>query len=216
MAADVNDLIKAITADVKTIVRDEISLAKSELIPAGKNAGLGAGMFGGAGYFGINAISLLFMAGGFGIGALFEHFLHWPVTGATAIGFVIMAVLLLILAGILALIGKNRISKVKGPERTQREAVKTVDESKAAIARGMEDVNSGRSLEEYIVEKDELRHDAVARRAAHAGPSFVNEPAVAEGDVVVPSGATSAGAQTSPVTGATPAQADGATRAQAN
>ena len=47
----VGDLIKSITDDVKQLVRDEVALAKAELIPAAKNGGIGAGLFAGAGYF---------------------------------------------------------------------------------------------------------------------------------------------------------------------
>ena len=43
----VGDIIKGITDDVKLLVRDEIALAKAELIPAAKNGGIGAGLFAG-------------------------------------------------------------------------------------------------------------------------------------------------------------------------
>ena len=58
----VGDIIKDITEDVKLLVRDEMELAKSELIPAAKNGGIGAGLFGAAGYFGICAPLVLYFA----------------------------------------------------------------------------------------------------------------------------------------------------------
>lgn len=63
------DVIKEITADVTTIVKGEIELAKAELVPQAKSMGIGAGMFGGAGYFALNGIALLFLA----ISALIGH-----------------------------------------------------------------------------------------------------------------------------------------------
>ena len=61
----VSDLIKGISDDVKLLVRDEIQLAKAELVPAAKNAGIGAGLFGAAGYFAICALSVLYFAAAF-------------------------------------------------------------------------------------------------------------------------------------------------------
>lgn len=45
----VAELIQQATAQTQTLVRDEIRLAQLELTEKGKQAGLGAGLFGGAG-----------------------------------------------------------------------------------------------------------------------------------------------------------------------
>lgn len=125
--AEVGDLVKNITDDVKVIVRSEVQLAKSELSSSAKNAGAGAGLFGAAGYLALNAASLLFLAGALAIAMWIDS---WP------LGFVIMAGALLVLAGVLALVGKSRISKVKAPEQTITEAKASADAVKQAIARG--------------------------------------------------------------------------------
>jgi len=44
----IGDIVKAITADVKELVRDEVQLAKAELVPAAKTGGIGAGLLAGA------------------------------------------------------------------------------------------------------------------------------------------------------------------------
>lgn len=139
---EIGDIIKNITDDVKTIVAGEMALAKAELAESGKKAGAGAGMFGGAGYLGLNAISLLFMAGGFGIGELFSWGLGWSLLGSAAIGYVIMTVILLVLAVILTLIGKGKLEGIKGPERTVAEGKATAENVKAAITRGKENVKA--------------------------------------------------------------------------
>jgi hypothetical protein len=119
----VGDIIKSITNDVKLLVRDEIELAKAELIPAAKNGGIGAGLFGAAGYFGICALSILYFAAAFGLAALGL---------ALPLAFLIVGVALLLLAGICAGVGLMLIKKVKGPERTIKQANKTVTEVKEA------------------------------------------------------------------------------------
>lgn len=119
----VGDIIKSITDDVKLLVKDEIELAKAELIPAAKNGGIGAGLFGAAGYFAICALSVLYFAAAFGLAALGL---------ALPLAFLIVGVALLLIAGICAGIGLMLIKKVKGPERTILQANKTVTEVKEA------------------------------------------------------------------------------------
>lgn len=123
----VGDIVKSITDDVKLLVRDEIQLAKAELVPAAKNAGIGAGMFGAAGYFGICALSVLYFAAAFGLVAL--GLSEW-------LAFLIVGVVLLIVAAILGLIGLVLVKKVKGPQRTIANLNTTVAELKAAVQRG--------------------------------------------------------------------------------
>jgi uncharacterized membrane protein YqjE len=68
MAADHNndlrergtgELLKQLSDHTTTLVRQEIELAKAELGEKGKKAGLGAGMFGGAGLFAVFAFAAL-------------------------------------------------------------------------------------------------------------------------------------------------------------
>jgi Putative Actinobacterial Holin-X, holin superfamily III len=55
----VADLLKQASDQTTTLVRQEIELAKAELTTKGKQVGLGAGMFGGAGVFGLYAFGAL-------------------------------------------------------------------------------------------------------------------------------------------------------------
>ncbi len=124
----VGDIIKGITDDVKLLVRDEIELAKSELVPAAKNGGIGAGLFAAAGYFAICALSVLYFAAAFGLVAL----------GLKApLAFLLVGVALLLIAGICGGVGFMLIKKVKGPERTIEQANKTVTEVKEAAQRAV-------------------------------------------------------------------------------
>lgn len=123
----VGDIIKNITDDMKHLVQSEIELAKAELIPSAKKAGIGAGLFGAAGYFGINGLTLLYVAAALGI---------WALGLSLWLSFLIVAVVLLLLAGILALIGLRNVKQVKGPEKTVAEAKESVADIKAALQRG--------------------------------------------------------------------------------
>lgn len=123
----VGDIIKAITDDVRVLVKDEVELAKAELIPSAKNAGKGAGMLGAAGYFGINALTLLYITAALGLYAL--GLAPW-------LAFLIVAVALLLVAGVLALLGLRTVKKIKGPEKTIAQANETVAELKGAIQHG--------------------------------------------------------------------------------
>jgi Flp pilus assembly protein TadB len=51
------DLLKELSDHTTVLVQQEIALAKAELAEKGKKAGIGAGMFGGAGLFGVFAFA---------------------------------------------------------------------------------------------------------------------------------------------------------------
>ncbi len=55
----VGDLLKQLSEQTSTLVSKELELAKAELAEKGKKAGLGAGMFGAAGLFGVFAFAAL-------------------------------------------------------------------------------------------------------------------------------------------------------------
>jgi len=114
-------LVADATQDVSTIVRSEITLAKAEITADAKQAGKGAGMFAGAGVMGFLGVILLLFAVVYGLVAAGVP---------TWLAFLIVAVLLFVVAGVLGLVGKKTVSKVKGkPERT----IVTTQETIAAI-----------------------------------------------------------------------------------
>lgn len=144
--AEIGEIIDKLKKDAPALIKDNLALARSELQPAAKHAGVGGGMFGGAGYVGLNALSLLFMAGGFGFGLLFASLWSWGPLLSACVGFVAMALVLLIIAGILALLGKGEIDKVEPPKATIAEAKATKDALAASIRRGQSAAVSGQTL----------------------------------------------------------------------
>ncbi|HLS41312.1 MAG TPA: phage holin family protein [Ornithinicoccus sp.] len=121
----IGQLVADASTDLSAIVRNEIELAKIELTNDAKNAGKGAGLFLGAAVFGAYGFGVLLLALAWGIAAL-----GLPVWA----GLLIVAVLLFLGAGLLALIGKRSVSKVKGkPERTIVNAQQTIEAVKPSV-----------------------------------------------------------------------------------
>jgi asparagine N-glycosylation enzyme membrane subunit Stt3 len=133
------EVIKNIQADVSTIVRGEIELAKAELIPQAKAAGLGAGLFGAAGYFAITGAGLLFTGLAFWLSLGFQSWFHLDVLGALTWGFIVLAVLLFLLATGIALLGKSRLN-FTAPTATVENAEASLAAVKDAVEKGRDDV----------------------------------------------------------------------------
>ena len=119
-------LVAQASDDLSGIVRAEIALAKAELRDDVKNAALGGGLFGAAGYLGLLASITLVITIGYALVA--AGLRPW-------LAFLIVSVVLLLLAGILALIGRSRVRRVGPPERTIRSAKETI----AAVKPGPSD-----------------------------------------------------------------------------
>ena len=110
------DLIRDLSTQVSTLVRQELELARVELTAKGKQAGIGAGMFGGAGLLAL-----------YGVGALVAAAIIALSTAVTGwLAAVIVAVVLFAVAGVLALAGKSRTQRAVPPAPEQ--AVASVKE----------------------------------------------------------------------------------------
>jgi uncharacterized membrane protein YqjE len=99
------DLLKELSDHTTTLVKQEIDLAKAELSEKAKKAGLGAGMFGGAGLFGVFAFAALTTCI---IAALESPLNLW-------LAAFIVAVVYAAVAGVLALQGRNKVKEVGPP-----------------------------------------------------------------------------------------------------
>ena len=104
----VGELVQSAMADVSTLIRSEIELAKAEVGRSAKKAGISAGLFGAAGV-------LLAFAGIYFFFALAELLAEWLPRWA-AFGIVFLA--LAFVAGLAALVGMRLVKKIDKPERT--------------------------------------------------------------------------------------------------
>lgn len=136
---EIGEVLSDITADVQTIVKGEIELAKAEMVPQLKRAAIGGGMFGAAGYLALQAATLLFICGGLAFTGLYISRLStvWAFT----LGFLTMAVILLLIAGVLVLLGLRRV-KVSAPEKTIDEANRSIEAVSGAVAQGQANVRA--------------------------------------------------------------------------
>ena len=99
------ELLRQLSEQTTKLVRQEIELAKAELTEKGKKAGIGAGMFGGAG-------ALAFYA----FGALTACLILALATAVDGwLAALIVAVVYGAAAGVLALTGKQRVTEATPP-----------------------------------------------------------------------------------------------------
>jgi len=102
----VAELFRQLSTQTATLVRKEIRLAQLELQAKGRRAGVGAGMFGGAGLVALYGVGALVAAAILGLAtALDEDWLAAVIVGAV----------LLLVAGILALTGKKQVDQASPP-----------------------------------------------------------------------------------------------------
>ena len=101
----IGELLKQLSQETTTLVRQELELAKAEMAQKGKKAGKGAGMFGGAGVVGFLALGALTAAL---ILALDTGMKAW--LAALIVGLVYAAI-----AGVLALTGKKEVQQATPP-----------------------------------------------------------------------------------------------------
>lgn len=114
-------LVADATHDLSSIIRSEIALAKAEIGADAKKAGAGAGLFAAAALLMFLALIMLPIAAAYGLVA--AGLAPW-------LSFLIVSGIFLVLGAILAVIGKNSVSNVKGkPER----AIKNAQDTIAAI-----------------------------------------------------------------------------------
>lgn len=108
-------LVSGVAADMSTLFRKEVELAKAELRQEAVKAGKGAKMFGGAAGAGYFAVLFLLLAVMFGLSEVMA--LGWAA--------LIVGAVLLLAAGALAMVGRKTVKKVH-PAPTQ--TVETIKE----------------------------------------------------------------------------------------
>jgi hypothetical protein len=110
----VTDLLKQLSQETSTLVRQEMALARAELEQQGKRAGKGAGMLGGAGVGGLVTLGALTAT----IIALLD------LAMATWLAALITTLAWAAITGVLALQGRNEIKQATPPAPQTMETVK--------------------------------------------------------------------------------------------
>jgi uncharacterized membrane protein YqjE len=100
------DLVQDLSQQTAALVRQEMRLAQVELQEKGKHAGIGVGMFGGAGLVAL-----------YGAGALIAAAIMLIATALEPwVAALIVGVLLLAVAGVLALLGRKQVDEATPPK----------------------------------------------------------------------------------------------------
>lgn len=123
----VGDLVRQLTEQSSTLIRQELRLATAELQEKGKHAGIGAGMFGGAGLVALYGVGALIAAAIVGIATLIEPWLAALIVG----------VVLLVVAGVVALLGKKQVEQATPakPEQAMDSVQQDIDTVKERARR---------------------------------------------------------------------------------
>ena len=123
----IGDLVKQLSEQTSTLVRKELQLAQLEMTEKGKRAGIGAGLFGGAGLIAVFGVATLIAAAVLALATAVDPWL----------AALIVAVVLLAAAGIAALTGKKQVEQAvpPAPEQAIQSGKRSVDEVKGRAAR---------------------------------------------------------------------------------
>ncbi len=124
----VGELIQQLSQHTATLVRQELQLAQLEMKEKGKRAGLGAGLFGGAG-----------LIAAYGLGALIATLILVLATFLEPwIAALIVTVVLFAIAGVLGLTGKKEIDQATPakPEQAMESTQQDIEEVKGRAGNG--------------------------------------------------------------------------------
>lgn len=117
--ASAAELVKQLAEQTSRLVREELRSAQLEMRHKGRHAGLGIGMFGGGGLVALYGLAALFT----GVVLLLAEVM--PAWGAA----LVVAAVLLAVAGVLGVLGKKQVEQVAPPVPEN-----TVDSVKEDIA----------------------------------------------------------------------------------
>lgn len=120
------ELINRLTAQSTELIRSELQLAKTEMTEKAKHAGVGIGMFGGAGLVALYGLGTLIAAIVLALALVLPAWLS----------ALIVAVVLFAIAGVVALLGKKQVTQAApaAPERTIDNVKKDVETVKGGTA----------------------------------------------------------------------------------
>lgn len=170
------DYIANIQANAPKMIDGIKELAASEIGPSAKHAGVGGGLLGGAGVFALGGLRSLFLAAGFGLSVFYFYVANRGVLASLALGFLTIALILLLLAGLLALFGRSQLGKVKAPTHTIEETKLVLSSLAQAASDGATDAKMGVSDRHGVGRPWIQDEDVVATEARYlADPNKVSD-----------------------------------------
>ena len=123
------ELFSDFTSSLQTLVRKEMELAKVEVKDQASKAGKAAGMLAGTAVAGFVALLLLAFAAAWGLAE----------TVPEGVAFLAVGLLFLVIAGLLLVVGKKKLSTVRPvPQQTVRTIREDVEVAKTSLTRGVQ------------------------------------------------------------------------------
>ncbi|PWU57401.1 hypothetical protein DLE60_24635 [Micromonospora globispora] len=107
-SSSIGELMRQVTTDLSTLMRQEVELAKAEIRQEGKKAGKAAGLFGGAGFGGYMVALFLSVALWAGLSNVMD-------AGWAAL---IVAAIWAVIAGVLYSMAKKNAERIRGLKQT--------------------------------------------------------------------------------------------------
>ncbi len=131
---DAGSTFQRIKASLAEFVSKETELAKAEVVPAAKQAGIGSGLFAGAGVLALHALWMILIAIVLAIAWLLNSVTSLGPWASGTFAFIITAIFSLLVAFILVKVGQSRFKKVSKPEATIAEAKATLTAISDAVS----------------------------------------------------------------------------------
>jgi uncharacterized membrane protein YqjE len=122
--ASTGELVSKLSQEVSELIRDELRLAQVEVSGKAKKAGVGVGLLGTAGIIALYGVGVLIATGILALALVLDAWLAALIVG----------VVLLVIAGIAALLGKNRVAEAAPP--LPSDAIASVKQDVAAAKEG--------------------------------------------------------------------------------
>lgn len=130
------DYINNVKTEATRLFSGIRELARTEIGPSAKHAGIGGGMLGAAAVLGIGMLWLLLFVVGLWLSVLFSKIFDLGVLVSLGWGFTTMLVVAILIVAVFALIGLTQVKQVKMPEAT-------IAETKASLAALSESISAG-------------------------------------------------------------------------
>lgn len=131
---DTSSTLQQVRNSLAEFVSKEMELAKAEVVPSAKQAGVGSGLFAGAGVLALHALWMIIIAISLAIAWLLNSVTALGPWGSGTIAFVITAVFSVLVAFVLVKLGQSRFKKVTKPDATIAEAKATLTAISDAIS----------------------------------------------------------------------------------
>ncbi len=121
-------LFAELSDNLQQLMRKEVELAKVEATEQAKRAGKAGAMFGATAMMGFFGLLLLLFAAAFGLATVIP----------TGLAFLVVAVVVLLLAGLFLVVGRKQVAAIRPPKQTVETLKEDVQVAQTSLKRGLQ------------------------------------------------------------------------------